>query len=50
MDVDAKIINKKVMVPLRFVAENLGLLVNWDGLTRTVSVEAPKGGIPKAKK
>lgn len=31
LDVPAKIINEKIMVPLRFVAETLGCEVNWFG-------------------
>ena len=35
-----KIINGSTMVPIRFVSENLGVYVNWDGSSRTVQVSA----------
>ncbi len=41
LDVPAKIINNKTMVPVRFISENCGLSVNWDDETKTVSVENP---------
>lgn len=40
IDVPAKIINNKVMVPVRFVSEILGAKVEWDEKNRTVSVES----------
>lgn len=39
MDVPAKIINDRTMIPVRFVSEYLGLSVGWDGATKTVSVD-----------
>ncbi|MGB9844116.1 MAG: stalk domain-containing protein [Caldisericia bacterium] len=30
------------MLPVRFVAENLGCEVLWDGITRTVTITYPK--------
>lgn len=33
----------RTMVPLRFVAETLGLAVHWDGATRTVSLSRQPG-------
>jgi hypothetical protein len=33
------IINDRTMVPLRFVAENLGCTVQWDGNTRTITIK-----------
>ena len=39
LDVPAKIINDRTMVPLRFVAEALEVSVDWDGDTRTVLIE-----------
>lgn len=39
IDVPAEITNSRTFVPLRFVSENLGALVLWDGNTRTVSIE-----------
>ncbi len=41
LDVPAKIINNKTMVPVRFISENCGLEVNWDNDTKTVSIEDP---------
>jgi hypothetical protein len=29
------------MLPLRFVAENLGCKVDWDGTTRTITITYP---------
>jgi len=31
------------MLPLRFVTENLGCTVEWDGTTKTITIEY-KGG------
>lgn len=39
LDVPAKLINGKTMVPLRFIAESLGMNVNWDEANRLVTVE-----------
>jgi hypothetical protein len=33
------IISGRTFLPLRFVAENLGLQVEWDPVTRTVTVQ-----------
>jgi len=33
-----EIINGRTMLPLRFVAENLGCDVQWDGTTRTITI------------
>lgn len=38
MDVPAQIIDGSTMVPLRFVAERLDAVVNWDPDTRTIEV------------
>lgn len=38
VDVPAKIVNGRTMVPVRLVAETLGFEVNWDAATRTVYV------------
>ncbi len=40
LDVPAKIINDKTMVPVRFVSEKCGLNVEWDGFTNTVSISS----------
>ena len=38
-DVRAEIMNNRTMVPLRFIAEQLGLKVEWNGETETASIE-----------
>jgi competence protein ComEC len=42
LDVPAKIIDNRTVVPLRFVSESLGTVVNWDGNTYTVKINTPK--------
>lgn len=39
LDAAAKILKGRTLVPVRFVAEALGLKVNWDAKTRTVTVD-----------
>jgi hypothetical protein len=36
-----EIINSRTMLPLRFVTENLGCDVQWDGTTKTVTITYP---------
>ncbi|GAG76523.1 unnamed protein product, partial [marine sediment metagenome] len=38
-DVAPKIINNRTMVPVRFIAENLGAEVTWNVETREVTIE-----------
>jgi hypothetical protein len=38
LDVPAKIVNGRTLVPLRFVSEALGAKVAWDGNTQTVAI------------
>lgn len=38
--VPAQIVNGRTMVPLRVLSESLGLEVNWDNTTRTVSISS----------
>ena len=38
MDVPARLINSKTMIPLRFLSEELGYNVEWDQDTRTVII------------
>jgi hypothetical protein len=38
-----EIINSRTMIPLRFVAENLGCDVLWESSTQTVTIKYPKG-------
>lgn len=42
MDIEAKIINGKTMIPLRFVSNALSFNVEWDPKTRTASIIAKK--------
>lgn len=43
LDVPAKTINGRTMVPVRFIAESLGCTVNWDEKTKTVTITQNKG-------
>jgi len=43
LDVPAKIINGRTMVPVRFIAETLGCKVNWDASTKTVDIISARG-------
>jgi len=38
LDVPAQIINGRTMLPIRFISESAGYVVEWDGATRTVSI------------
>lgn len=38
MDTEAKIINNKTMIPLRFVSTTMGYEVNWDSKTRIANI------------
>ncbi|MBR0366286.1 MAG: copper amine oxidase N-terminal domain-containing protein, partial [Clostridia bacterium] len=40
LDVPAKIVNDRTMVPVRAIAESLGCVVDWDGESRTVIIES----------
>ncbi|PKM77573.1 MAG: hypothetical protein CVU90_06915 [Firmicutes bacterium HGW-Firmicutes-15] len=40
LDVPAMIVDGRTMVPISFVSQSFGATVNWDGNTRTVSIEA----------
>lgn len=41
LDVPAKIINNKTMVPVRFISEKIGFKVDWDSETSTVFISTP---------
>ncbi len=41
MDCAPLIVEDRTMVPIRFVSENLGYTVDWDGTTKKVSITAP---------
>ena len=38
MDVPARMINDRIMIPLRFLSENLGYQVDWDDENYLVSI------------
>lgn len=40
LDVPAKIISGRTMVPLRFISESLGADVSWDGATQSVRINS----------
>ncbi len=42
MDVPAKIINDSTMIPIRAIAEGLGLFVGWNNSSREVSINTPE--------
>lgn len=42
LDVPAKIIKNRTMIPVRFVSEAAGCQVSWDGKNRIVSIVSPK--------
>lgn len=46
MDVPGKIINNKVMIPIRFVSEAMGLTVKWDEKNREVWVSETANSTP----
>jgi len=39
IDTEAKIVNDRTFVPVRFVSENLGFKVDWDSVNRTVLIQ-----------
>ncbi len=39
LDVPARIVNDRTVVPLRAVSEGMNSIVNWDGETKTVTVD-----------
>lgn len=47
MDVPAQHINGKVMIPVRFVSEALGMSVVWKGTDRSVWIKEPVTNIPE---
>jgi hypothetical protein len=42
LDVSAKSMNGRTVVPLRFIAEQMGLKVSWDSELEMVEIEAPE--------
>lgn len=49
-DAPAQIINDRTMLPVRAVAEALGLEVVWDEVNRTVNLKSPKVAAPSTPK
>lgn len=47
LQVPAKLINNRTMVPLRFVSEALGAQVNWDGFTQTITILSSPTAVSK---
>jgi hypothetical protein len=43
MDVPAKIINGRTMVPVRFIAETLNMTVRWDEANKIVDITSAQG-------
>ncbi len=50
MPIAPKIINDYTMIPARFVAENLGMQVDFDGTTDTISIMSEKKEVVKVTK
>ena len=42
LDVPAKVVNNKIMVPVRFISERMGFAVDWSDTNRTVKISEPK--------
>ncbi len=47
LDVPAKIISGRTMVPVRFISESLGCNVDWDDATKTVIINTAKPKLAK---
>lgn len=47
LDVPGKIINDKVMIPIRFVSEAMGMEVQWDSTNRAVRINEREGNSQK---
>lgn len=45
LDVPARIMADRTLVPLRFFAESLGMRVGWDGAARTITIESHSGSV-----
>ena len=42
LDVAPQLLNDRTMVPLRFVVESLGAIVEWEDVTQTVTIRYGK--------
>ncbi|KJS75619.1 MAG: hypothetical protein JL56_07290 [Desulfotomaculum sp. BICA1-6] len=38
LDVPAKVVNGRILIPLRFVSEQIGMDVKWDGKTQNITI------------
>ncbi|GAX91151.1 copper amine oxidase N-terminal domain-containing protein [Effusibacillus lacus] len=47
MDVPAKVINGRTMVPIRFVSENFNQTVSFDSATQTITISGQGGSVPQ---
>lgn len=45
LDVDAEVMEGRIVVPLRFMVENMGLEIEWDEETETVEIVDPEEAI-----
>lgn len=45
LDVPAKIVDGRTMVPLRFVSEAMGSQVDWDGNTQIITITSSSGSV-----
>lgn len=50
LDVPARLVSNRVMVPLRFVAEALGASVAWDAASKRVNITSKAAAAPAPKK
>ena len=49
VDMPVEIVDSRVYVPLRFVSENMGVTVDWDGATKTASISQGEGAEGKSE-
>ncbi|HHX18648.1 MAG TPA: copper amine oxidase [Clostridium sp.] len=47
MDTNIEIVDGRIMIPIRFIAENLGCSVEWDGLVFSVLIEKEGVEVPQ---
>ncbi|MCR4440633.1 MAG: stalk domain-containing protein [Peptococcaceae bacterium] len=48
MNCEAKIVNNRLLVPVRFVSENLGAKVSWDGANQLITITRGDSGSTSA--
>lgn len=46
LEVPAAVINGRTMVPLRFVSEAMGSIVDWEGASRTITIHSEPQIVP----